>query len=458
MKIHFISLGCPKNTVDTEVMLGILRRGGHELVSSPEEADLVAVNTCGFIEAAKQESLDVIMETVRLKETRQDLKILATGCLAERYRAELAAEIPELDGLMGVNDIPYIESVIGKMNPAIAPGPKTRDGGPSGLFLYSAGSPRLRITPSHYAYVKISEGCQHRCTFCAIPAIRGPFRSRPAEDICSEVRRLLAEGVREIILIGQDTTAYGHDRNDKAGLPGLLESICSGESGFRLRIMYTNPSGIDRRLLETMARHAQICPYLDIPFQHAHPDILRRMGRPGDGDNYLQLIEMARRIIPEVAIRTSLITGFPGETPVHFRYLKEFAEAARFDHLGVFAYSDEENTPARRLPGKVPPAVAQRRRNSLLRKQRTLLREKYRPWKGSVHQVLVDGLSEEHGPLIQARLVQQAPEVDGLVFIVKGELDGLKPGDEVRVKLLRYLDYDFTAALLGRTPASPARD
>lgn len=438
MDICLISLGCPKNTVDSELMLGRLLEAGHRIVPEPEAADVVIVNTCGFIDPAKEESLGAIMAVLQLKRRRPALRVIAAGCLPQRYRAELEREIPELDALMGVNDIARVaEIVAGAPVPARAP-----------LYLHDWRAPRRRITPAHIAYVKVSEGCSHRCAFCAIPGIRGPFRSRLPVDVLAEIAALAAEGVREIILIGQDTTAYGRDLGGGASIAGLLEAAAAVPGDFWLRLMYTYPTEVDDRLLEVMARHSKICPYLDIPFQHAHRDVLRRMGRPGDGGAYLRLLERARRAVPELAVRTALITGFPGERPAHFDYLLEFVREARIDQLGVFAYSDEEGTSAFRLDGKVTAHTAARRRDRLMAAQQEVLADKASAWLGRAVPVIVDGYSAEADYLLQARMPQQAPEIDGVVYLTDGSLDKLRPGDFVTAKLKQYVGYDFTAAVI----------
>ena len=439
MKIHLVSLGCPKNTVDSEWMLGLLQQAGHRIVAEPDEADLVIVNTCGFIEPAKQESLDALMEALALKKERPAVKVIAAGCLTQRYREELAREIPELDALIGVNEIPGIAGVVEGL-PAPEP--------PAAPYLPPAGAPRLRITPRHYAYVKVAEGCSHRCTFCAIPAIRGPQRSRPPEDILAEMAALAAEGAREILLIGQDTTGYGRDLPGGAGIAGLLERAAALPGDFWIRLMYAFPSEVTPALLETMARHPRICPYLDIPFQHSHRDVLRRMGRAGDGDAYLRLLEEARRTVPGLALRTSLITGFPGEREEHVRHLLDFVRAARFDHLGVFTYSHEEGTAAYRLRGRVPADEAEARRGRVMELQQRLLKQAARSWIGRTVTVLVDGYSDDAEMLLQARTQRQAPEIDSVVYLTGGETERLQPGDFVQAKIRRYLEYDFSADAL----------
>lgn len=439
MKIHLVSLGCPKNTVDSEVMLGLLEKAGFEAVPEMESADVVLVNTCGFIEAAKRESLDALMEAVQVKEQKPGLKVVAAGCLAQRYREELTSEIPELDAVVGVDEVPRIAEILAGKQRAAADAP---------LFLYESATPRTRITPRHFAYLKISEGCSHGCAFCAIPSIRGPFRSRSREDLLREAETLLADGVKELILIGQDTTAWGRG-SGTTGTPvaGLLKDLDRLGGEFWVRLMYTYPAEVGPDLLETLAGGTHICRYLDIPFQHAHPDVLGAMRRAGDAESYLRFLEEARAAVPGLSVRTSLITGFPGEREGHFRYLMDFVRAARFDHLGVFAYSDEEGTSAFLLPGKVRGDVAERRRGRLMSLQKRLLARQARSLLGTRTMAIVDGITEDAEYLVQARLAGQAPEIDSVLYLVDGPMEGLKPGDFVPVRLTRYLEYDFAAVV-----------
>jgi len=439
MKIHLISLGCPKNTVDTEVMLGHLLQAGHAVETDPRQADIIVINTCGFIQPAKEEALDTIMAALDLKRNRPQLRVVATGCLTQRYRAELAREIPELDAILGVNELPDIVAAVrGDRRPAHdAP-----------LYLYDHRTPRHRITPRHYAYIKVSEGCSRRCSFCAIPAIRGPFRSRPPADILAEADTLLAEGVRELILIGQDTTAYGGDLAEPATISHLLRELDTRSGEFWIRLMYAYPTGISEELLAVMAGGSHICPYLDIPLQHAHPDILRRMGRSGSGERFLALLDDIRRMVPGCTLRTSLIVGFPGETEAHFRHLEEFVRAARFDHLGVFAYSDEEQTAAFALRPKVSTRRAEDRRRRLMEMQAAWLAGQARQRLGQEYPALVDGYSREADWLIEARTPGQAPEIDSVVYCTRGDLEGIRPGDFITLRLQEYVGYDYTAAVV----------
>jgi len=443
MKIHVISLGCPKNTVDTEVMLGILERAGHVPVRHRHNADVILINTCGFIEPAKEESLETILDALEYKKENPHVKVIATGCLTQRYRQELAKEMPELDAILGVNQIPQINEIVGN---------RICSHVDTGLYLYDHQSPRLRITPSHYAYVKISEGCSRSCSFCAIPFIRGPFRSRLQVDILQEVSSLVAGGVREIILIGQDTTAYEQDRNRTSGIIGLLEKLAVLDGDFWIRLLYTYPTSIGEELFETMARHDRICPYLDLPLQHSHPDILKKMGRSGSGDSFLKLLEKACGQVPGLAIRTSLITGFPGEKDTHFQHLLDFTNAAKVHHLGVFCYSDEEGTSAYNLPEKVAPEAAQERRQQLMECQQEILQANAQSQLGKQVIAMVDGYTPGEEFLIESRTQQQAPEIDSVIYLVDGPLDTVQRGDIVPVRILEYVGYDFTAKICVNNP------
>ena len=441
MRIHIISLGCPKNLVDTEIMAGFLAQAGHELSDSPETADVAVINTCGFIQSAKEESLDAIFEAIRQKETNPSLRVVVTGCLAQRYAGELESDIPEIDAILGVNDL----ARIGDSTEAARGRSVYTDGPP---FLPTFDTPRRRVTPNHIAYLKIADGCSHRCTFCAIPSIRGKLRSRNDDDIVREAEALLREGVRELVVIGQDTTSYGRDRGTRNAIVPLLKRLGSLGGEYWLRLMYAYPSEISEELFDVIASSSNICRYLDIPFQHADPDILARMGRRGNAQHYLELIERARSALPGLALRSSLITGFPGETPLAYQRLEQFVKDASFDNLGVFAYSDEEGTAASQLDGKVDGPQAEKRRDRLMRLQLGIIRKKQREARGRVVQVIVDGIRDDADFLVQARTGGQAPEVDGVVYLTEGAVETLSPGRFVQARLERPLDYDFTAELV----------
>ncbi len=440
-KIYIRSLGCPKNLVDTEIMAGLLAQAGHELTDLPDNADVAIVNTCGFIQSAKEESLDAVFEAVRQKETNPALRVVVTGCLAQRYASVLSSDIPEIDAILGVNDLGRICEAI-----ETSGGRSVRIDDPP--FLPTFATPRRRVTPAHIAYLKIADGCSHRCTFCAIPAIRGKLRSRAGDDIVREAERLLQEGVKELILIGQDTTSFGRDRGERNAIVPLLKRLGSLGGEYWLRLMYAYPSEISEELLAAIASSRNICRYLDIPFQHADADILARMGRRGDAELYLSLIEKARSALPGLALRSSLIVGFPGETPEAFRRLVQFVKDAALDNLGVFAYSDEEGTPASELDGQVDSREAEKRRDRLMRLQLGIIRKKQRENRGKVVQVVVDGIRDDADFLVQARTEGQAPDVDGVVYLTEGAVETLSPGRFVQARLKRSLDYDFTAELI----------
>ncbi|MBP7867249.1 MAG: 30S ribosomal protein S12 methylthiotransferase RimO [Acidobacteria bacterium] len=441
MRVYLLSLGCPKNTVDSEIMAGTLLRSGDTLVPSPEEADAAIVNTCGFIAPAKEESLDAVMELVRLKGQRPGLRVVMAGCLAQRYPRELSAEMPEVDAFVGVNDFPRIAGILRQLDgrPVETAGPR---------YLPTSRTPRFRVTPPHLAYVKISEGCSHGCAFCAIPAIRGPLRSRPEDDILEEVEGLLAEGVRELVVIGQDTTAYGRDRGRPGALVPLLRRLAGFGGEYRVRLMYAFPAAIGDDLLDAMAANPRVCRYLDIPFQHAHPATLRRMGRGGDGERFLALLGRIREALPGVALRSSLIAGYPGETEAEYRALRDFVRAADFEHLGVFGYSDEEGTPAFDLPKKVPAEKGAARAGSLMRLQRRLVRRRNRERVGRTVRVLVDGVRDDADFLVQARTEGQAFDIDSVVYLTTGPVETLVPGRFVDARLTRAVEYDVEAEVV----------
>ncbi len=405
MKIGFISLGCPKNLVDSEVMMGQLVAKGHELTAEPSEADVLVVNTCSFIDPAKKESVDTILEMAEYKRTGRAKRLIVAGCLVERFHGDIRKEIPEVDAVLGTNDL---ESIV-----ALSEG---ADAAPRGApYLYHDLTPRVLATPRHFAYVKIAEGCDHPCSFCVIPQYRGKFRSRRPESVIAEAGRLFQQGVREINLIGQDTTCYGEDLGIEDGLPHLLARLASIETEREkwVRFLYAYPNKVTQKLLDTIAEHPALVKYIDMPLQHASARVLRRMKRGGSGDIFLKLIERIRRTIPGVAIRTSFIVGFPGETDADFRELCEFVEAARFDNLGVFTYSDEDTSVSYGLDGKVNGLTAHNRRRRLMGIQRKISRARNRALAGKEVRALVEGRSEETDLLWEARMPTQAPEIDG---------------------------------------------
>ncbi len=436
MKIGFISLGCPKNLVDSEVMMGLLEARGHELTRHPEEAEALVVNTCSFIEPAQQESVDTILQTAEYKKTGRARRLVVAGCLVERYRSELQEQIPEIDAVLGTNEI---ESIVGHCEGWDAQ-PAT---GTEGGYLYHDLTPRRLATPRHFAYMKINEGCDHPCSFCIIPQLRGNFRSRRFESVVSEAERLFGLGVREINLIGQDTTAFGEDLGIKDGLPTLLDRLARLENAGWIRVLYAYPNRVSTKLLETIARHTALCPYLDIPLQHASASVLRRMRRGASGDIFLKMIERIRSIVPGVAIRTSFIVGFPGETDADFDTLCQFIEAARFDHAGCFRYSDDENSASYALDRKVDKRTIYNRQRRLMAVQRRISRQGKQALVGQRLPLLVGGRSAETDLLWEGRLQTQAEEIDGKTFITRFP-DGTAPrtGDLGMVRIRRATDYD----------------
>ena len=448
MKIGFVSLGCPKNLVDSEVMMGQLVARGHELTPYPDQADVLVVNTCSFIDPAKKESVDTILEMAEYKKIGRARKLIVAGCLVERYHGDIRRELPEVDALVGTNEL---ENIV-----ALCEGDETAPALP-GLYLYHDLTPRVLSTPRHYAYIKIAEGCDHPCTFCVIPQYRGRFRSRRFESVVSEAARLFRQGIREINLIGQDTTCYGEDFGVKDGLALLLERLAAIEApGARwIRFLYAYPNKITQKLLDTMASHEPLVKYIDMPLQHASAGVLRRMKRGGSGDIFLKLLERVRRTVPGVAIRTSFITGFPGETPADFDELCQFVEAAEFDNLGVFAYSDEDTSASFALDGKVDGRTIQNRKRRLMAIQRKAARGRHRRMVGSEFPVLVEGRSEETDLLWQARLAGQAPEIDGVTLI--NDFEGAEPrsGEIRRARITESHDYDLVATLLPATEELP---
>ena len=451
MKIGFISLGCPKNLVDSEVMMGLLEARGHELTQDPHEAEALVVNTCSFIEPAKQESIDAILETAEYKRIGQARRLVVAGCLVERYRSELQEQIPEVDAVLGTNEL---ESIVHHCEGGASAPPTA----PAGGYLYHDLTPRRLATPRHFSYVKINEGCDHPCSFCIIPQFRGGFRSRRFESVVLEAESLFNQGVREINLIGQDTTAFGDDLGIKDGLPTLLDRLARIDQAGWIRVLYAYPNRVSNRLLDTLARHDSLCPYLDIPLQHASASVLRRMKRGSSGDIFLKLIERIRIAIPGVSIRTSFIVGFPGETEQDFETLCQFLQAARFDHVGCFRYSDDELSASFALDGKVDRRTIYNRQRRLMAQQRKISRRAKRALVGERFPVLVGGRSAETDLLWEGRLQTQAEEIDGKTFLTRfPEGSNPRPGDLGVAKITRSADYDLFAEVeqITRPAAGP---
>jgi ribosomal protein S12 methylthiotransferase len=445
-KVGMVSLGCPKNLVDSEVMMGLLARQGYELTTDSQAADVLVVNTCGFIDSARQESVDTILEMAQLKQTGKLQRLIVAGCLVERYREELQREIPDIDACIGVNQLKEIESLVEPNGHRILPVYSEGSSAPE-LFLYDETTPRLRATAPYTSYVKIAEGCDHTCAFCIIPRLRGVFRSRSPESILKEVEMLAAQGVKEFVLISQDTTTYGSDLGLKDGLARLVDSIASVHGVEWVRFLYCYPTAITDELLRVMANRHNVCKYFDIPLQHASRRILQRMKRGGNREAYSALIRRIRKFVPGVAVRTTFIVGFPGESDEDFEELLDFVREVEFDRVGVFTYSDEENTAAFELDEKVESAVAKKREGRLMKEQARISLRRNRQLVGKRVKVLLEGKSKESDLLLEGRMESQAPEIDGSVLI-NDVSDGLEPlpGDFVTVEIAEAHQYD----LIGR--------
>ncbi|MBL0211469.1 MAG: 30S ribosomal protein S12 methylthiotransferase RimO [Holophagaceae bacterium] len=412
--VGFMSLGCPKNLVDSEVMLGHLRLKGYRITSEMEKADVLVVNTCGFIDTAKKESVDAILEAAGMKKTGACKKLIVAGCLVERYRDELLADIPEIDACLGTRDIEQIAEIIGAGDQVFEP-----EQNPN--YLYDEHSPRLLTTPKATAYLKISEGCDHTCAFCIIPKLRGGQRSRSIESVVAEARNLVAQGILEISLVAQDTTDYGRDFGDPDGLEKLIRAL-GGVEGLRwFRIHYAYPNRLTEGVMRAIAETRNCAKYLDMPLQHADPKVLKEMARGGSRTSFLKLLAKFRSICPEISIRSNFIVGFPSETEAAFEELRAFIQEAQFDHVGVFTYSPEEGTPAFALGDPIPKRTKASRKRKLMELQQKIARAKNQAREGQVIEVIVEGLHEETELILKGRHQGQAPEVDGNVLIVGGE-------------------------------------
>ena len=478
-KVGFVSLGCPKNLVDSEVMMGLLDQAGAEMTSQPESAEILVVNTCSFIDAAKQESVDAILEMAQHKTAGMARKLIVAGCLVERYRDEIRKNIPEVDAVVGTGELEQILAAAGLE----APKPQIQETSPFRIltatqaaraegelreqqgrfartewdgagahlpqYLYDHTTPRLLATKKASAYIKIAEGCDHPCSFCVIPNLRGKFRSRRFESVVAEAENLVAQGVREITLIGQDTTCYGEDLGMKDGLAELLDRLAGIPGLVWLRFLYAYPNKITGKLLETMARHENICKYLDVPLQHASGPVLKSMKRGANAEIFLKTIAKVRAAVPGIALRTSFIVGFPGETEEDFQVLREFVREARFDWLGVFGYSDEEGSRAFGLEGKVPARTIERRKRELMKLQQGISKKAKSAWVGREVEVLVEGESEETPLLWEGRTQLHAPEIDGTVYINDfGPHEALTAGRFYRCEITEAHDYDVVARVI----------
>jgi len=485
MKIGFLSLGCPKNLVDGEVMLGLAHQAGHELTTNSAEAEVLVVNTCAFIDSAKEESIEAILEMAQQKRSGTCARLIVTGCLAERYREELRREIPEIDEVLGTGEVERIVDAIGVRGsglgtrsisvapltfysktprppvlPAFAPSATAGKPRPPVLpssrppvlptYLYDADTPRLLTTPKHFAYVKIAEGCDYTCAFCIIPTLRGKYRSRSHESIVREARSLAERGVKELLLISQDTTFFGVDRGERGALARLLRDLNAIDGLAWIRLLYLYPTTITDDVLDAMAECDKVCRYVDLPLQHASANVLKRMRRPGNRKTYEALLARIRQRVPGVALRTTLIVGFPGETATDFAELEQFVRETAFDHLGVFTYSHEEGTRAFARSDDVPAAMKKERRHQLMAGQKQIVAGLQRRRLGEEVDVLIDGPSPEHELVLQGRLEGQAPDIDSQVYLSNCDPSQYVAGNLIRARLLEPRGYDWIASPIER--------
>jgi ribosomal protein S12 methylthiotransferase len=431
--VSLVSLGCPKNLVDSEVILGLLSKAGYPITSRPSEAQIVIVNTCSFVQDATKEAIETILQLSKYKDKGRCRLLVVSGCLPQRYGKKLEEEFPEVDLFVGTGDFQTLPEILSKNQ-------KTKSFLSKPTFLYNERTPRILSTPSFSAYLKIAEGCSNLCTFCTVPKIRGAYRSRGIRSVLEEARRLVDQGVQEIILIAQDTTTYGRDLHDRTNLEKLLQGLIRVEKLRWIRMLYSypKPEYFTEGLLKLMAQEEKICPYLDLPIQHIDDEILKRMGRRSRSHEIYNLLQKIRTALPAISLRTSLIVGFPGETERHFRTLLDFVERVRFDHLGAFKYSAEEGTPASRLAGSVPESVKEERLGLLMDLQKRISLKKHRDLLGRKKEILVEG-QDLRRRLLRGRLKTQAPEIDGSVFL-KGKA---KPGDWAEARITKALPYDL---------------
>jgi ribosomal protein S12 methylthiotransferase len=434
-----VSLGCPKNLVDGEVMLGHLQRRGHRLVADAKEADVIVVNTCAFIDRAKQESIDAILEMAREKETGRARRLVVTGCLAQRYDEELRREIPEIDATLGTGQVDEVLRAV-EGDATVTDAAERRP-----EWIYDHASPRVLTTASHLAYVKISEGCDYTCSFCIIPTLRGLHRSRAVDDVVTEARALAARGVKELVLVAQDSTRYGLDLGLRDGLAVLLRRLGAVDGLRWIRVMYAYPATVTDAILDAIAGEDKVVKYVDMPLQHASERVLKSMKRPTGRGNLLGMVERVRGRVPGVAFRTSFIVGFPGETEEDFQQLLAFTEAAEFDNVGVFTYSDEEGTGSFHLPDRIAPRVKEARRRRLLALQKRISLRRNRRLIGRRVEVLVEGTHPDSDLLLRGRLPTQAPEIDGAVIINDGTA---QTGEFVTCEVTEAHPYDLVARMV----------
>src|ERR1051326_3779338 len=447
-KVGFISLGCPKNLVDSEVMMGQLKQKGYLITAEAEDADTVVVNTCGFIDSAKKESIEAILEAARLKIEGKAKRLIVAGCLVERYRDELKAEMPEVDAFIGTSQI---NDILNVCNPET----NTRSlpviplGNQSATYLYDESTPRVLATPSHYAFIKIAEGCDRPCAFCFIPQMRGHFRSRRFGSIVAEAHQLAEEGVKELILVAQDSSRYGEDLGKQDALAQLLRELSHTDGIEWVRVMYTYPTHISDAFLDVLVEEPKAVKYLDMPLQHASQHVLKLMKRGGNRASLERLIERVRTRVPGIAVRTTFITGFPGETENDFNELLTFVRNVEFDRMGVFTYSDEEGTPAFNLTHKVDPKIAKRRRDQLMKAQSKIAKRKHNAMIGQTVRAMFEGEANESELLWQGRLETQAPDIDGCVLINDAPESFVpQPGQMVDVLITEAQEYDLVGRIV----------
>lgn len=438
--IHIVSLGCPKNLIDSEVMAAVLVKGGFCITEFPEEADVILINTCAFVLPAKEESIDEIFRMARMKESEQCKHLVVAGCLSQRYGNILEHEIPEVDLFVGTGNILEIADLIDNLQRKDSRFPRSHIGKPT--FLMTSSHARLISTPPYTAYLKVAEGCSNCCSYCVIPTVRGAFRSRTMDDIVKEAESLAEGGVKEIILTAQDTTAYGKDLPGKPNLAMLMKNLASIEGLRWIRLLYTYPASLTDEILQTISDEEKVCKYIDIPVQHIDDEILTSMNRKGSGRAIRNIITKARDIIPDVALRTSLIVGFPGETPEKFEDLVTFVHETRFDHLGVFVYSQEEGTQAAEFPAQIPEEEKEERRGIVMEDQAIISYEINQSLIGSVHEVLMEGRSDIPEFTQIGRLSRQSPDIDGVTYV---NADEKRPGEIIHCRIVSAEEYDLYA-------------
>jgi ribosomal protein S12 methylthiotransferase len=444
-KVGFISLGCPKNLVDTEVMLGLLQKEGHTITADQSEAEIIVVNTCSFIESSKRESIETILEAAEWKKSGKCRRLIVAGCMAERYPNEIQSDLVEVDAILGTNQLREIARVVS--GEAIPP-PNSFGRSEADHYLYDHTTPRSLATPSYTAYIKIAEGCDHTCSFCIIPKIRGPFRSRSIHSLVQEARVLAGQGVKEITLVSQDTTSFGLDLGIQDGLAHLLGALAKVDGIRWIRFLYVVPDLVSDRLVEAINSHDKICKYIDMPLQHASARMLKSMRRGGNRASLERMIERIRTSIPGVTFRTTMIVGHPGETEEDFQELKEFCRKMEFDRLGVFSYSDEEDTLSYELPDKVTARTAERRRRELMKQQVKIVTMKNRRLAGRELPVLLEGPSQESELLLQGRLESQAPEIDGVCLINDSEVGPVNAGEFRTIRISKAIEHDLLGTII----------